>query len=116
MIRVTISEVRNGLSAYLRRVRRGETVLIVDRTVPVAWLAPVDQLTTARQEVPTYAVDGEPERELEDEARIARLTAAGVLSRPRRGCPLETVKGWDPLPGAGLVEAVIADRREDDYR
>lgn len=116
MIRANISELRNGLSAYLRRVRAGESVLIMDRKVPVAWLTPVDAVATLRQERPAYTVDPESERELEEEARIARLTAAGIISRPRRGHPLETVRGWEPLPGAGLVEAIIAERREDDYR
>ena len=116
MIRANISELRNGLSAYLRRVRRGESVLILDRKVPVAWLAPVDGLAILRQESPVYEVDPDAERELEEEARIARLTAAGVISRASRGSPLETVRSWGPLPGMGLVEAVLANRREDDEK
>ena len=36
MIRATISEVKNGLSAYLRRVKSGESVLVMERRTPVA--------------------------------------------------------------------------------
>ena len=120
MIRANISELRNGLSAYLRRVRRGESVLVLDRNVPIARLTPVEGAAGVRQEREAYAVGelGEAEqRELEDEARVARLEAAGVLSRPKRGGDIrETVRSWGPLPGMGLVEAVLANRREDDEK
>ena len=43
----TISEVKNRLSAYLRAVRAGETVLILDRDQPVA-RAKLEELRTAR--------------------------------------------------------------------
>ena len=124
MIRANISELRNGLSAYLRRVRRGESVLILDRDVPIARLTPVEGAAGVRQEREAYAVgelgeaeQRELERELEEEARVARLEAAGVLSRPKRGGDIrETVRSWGPLPGMGLVEAVLANRREDDEK
>ena len=88
MMRANISELRNGLSAYLRRVRRGESILILDRNVPVACLTPVERAVGVRQERDAYVVgelSEEEQRELEEEARIARLEAAGILSRPKRG-------------------------------
>lgn len=41
MIQVTISEIKNRLSHYLRLVRGGEQVEILDRTTPVALLVHV---------------------------------------------------------------------------
>lgn len=38
--RVGIRQLRDRLTAYLRRVRAGETLLIVDRGAPVARLGP----------------------------------------------------------------------------
>jgi len=38
----SVTEAKNGLSALLDRVRAGESVLILDRGVPVARLAPVE--------------------------------------------------------------------------
>ena len=118
MMRANISELRNGLSAYLRRVRRGESILILDRNVPVACLTPVERAVGVRQERDAYVVgelSEEEQRELEEEARIARLEAAGILSRPKRGGDIrETVRSWKPLPGAGLVEAVLENRREEE--
>ena len=40
----TITEVKNGLSAYIDRVRAGETILVTDRGIPVAVLEPVTGL------------------------------------------------------------------------
>jgi prevent-host-death family protein len=39
---VGVRELRNGLSSYLRRVRRGETMLVTDRGRPVARIVPPD--------------------------------------------------------------------------
>ena len=114
MIRANISELRNGLSAYLRSVRKGESVLILDRNVPIARLSPVEGTAVVREERAAYVLGEEEQRELEDEARVARLVAAGVLSRPQRAGDIrELVRGWSPLPGGGLVEALLAMRAED---
>lgn len=40
--RVGVRELRNGLSSYLRRAGRGETMLVTDRGRPVARLVPPD--------------------------------------------------------------------------
>jgi prevent-host-death family protein len=42
MKRAKISELKAKLSAYLRNVRNGETVLVVDRTTPIAKLMPIE--------------------------------------------------------------------------
>ena len=38
---VKIAELKSRLSAYLRRVRRGQTITVLDRDTPVARLEPV---------------------------------------------------------------------------
>ncbi|MCY4014172.1 MAG: type II toxin-antitoxin system prevent-host-death family antitoxin [Gammaproteobacteria bacterium] len=117
-MRATISEVRNGLSAYLRRVKRGESVIIVDRSTPVARLVPIEA-AGVRDEGATYALHGrggEGQTELEDEAKLTRLEAAGVVVRDGTGSPLQTVLAWPRLPGTGLVDAILDARREDGYR
>ena len=40
---ITIAKLKATLSAELRRVREGESVTVLDRTTPVAVLAPVPQ-------------------------------------------------------------------------
>ena len=39
---VNISELKAKLSAYLDRVRKGETVTILDRKTPIARIVPID--------------------------------------------------------------------------
>lgn len=38
-----ISDLKAHLSAYLADVRRGETIIVCDRAVPIARLAPLDE-------------------------------------------------------------------------
>jgi len=38
---VRVAELKSRLSAYLRRVRRGETVTVLDRDTPIARLTPL---------------------------------------------------------------------------
>ena len=62
---VTISQLKNSLSAYLKKVRAGQTVLILDRDEPIAVLERVDQQILGRDE------------------RLARLEQAGLIKRSK---------------------------------
>jgi prevent-host-death family protein len=92
----SISEVKNRLSAYLDRVRAGETILILDRGIPVAQLSRADELS--------------------GDARLARLERAGVIRPPRRHPTegpsrlSETPPG--PASGAGALDALLEERRQ----
>ena len=95
MIQATVSEVKNGLSAFLRRVRTGESVLVLDRKTPVACIVPVSHLRGSRK----------------SEARLARLEAAGIVARERPGSPLE-VLGQPLTPHANVLDALLEERRD----
>jgi prevent-host-death family protein len=43
MKRVNVSELKAHLSAFLAAVRRGETVVVCDRSTPIARLVPFDE-------------------------------------------------------------------------
>ena len=95
MERVSISELKDQLSVYLKKVRDGQTVVVTDRNKPVAQLTPI------------------PKSESESE-RIERLVAMGVLIRPK-GPPIsiEEIRRMRPVaPGAGVLEALLEERRE----
>jgi prevent-host-death family protein len=90
----TITEAKNGLSALIDRVRAGETVVILDRGVPVARLEPV---------TPSIDVSG----------RLRRLERAGII-RARRSEPRLDIldRPGPPLaPGASAVDVVLDERR-----
>ena len=90
----SISEAKNRLSAYIDRVRRGETVLITDRGTPVARLAPL--------------AAGTPEW---DASRLAELERKGILRRALKP-PLKRLPPPIRLPaGASVLELLLDERR-----
>jgi prevent-host-death family protein len=95
MERVSISQLKDQLSAYLKKVRAGETVLVMDRNTPVARIEPIHQPA-------------------DEASRIAQLEAAGILLPPK-GPPL-TINELRRLrvvaPGARVLEALLDERRE----
>lgn len=94
MMTASITQAKNSFSALIDRVRAGESVLILDRGVPVARLEPV--VGTA-------------------EGRLERLERAGIARRGRRPPPSpdELTKGAPKLPpGESLVDALLEERRE----
>ena len=96
MKRTSVTEAKNRLSALLDRVRHGETVLIEDRGIPVAQLAPVV----------------EPEAG-EDRGRLARLERQGRVRPPlTRAGVNRLLLGPPPTPArrVALSEFVRADR------
>ena len=105
MLTATISQVRNGLSAYLRRVRAGETVLVMNRRTPVARIVPL-----------TDRVAHSPTPNDEDQARIERLVAEGVATRESDMGALEALRelGGEWPAGHGLLEA-LSDDRDSEY-
>jgi prevent-host-death family protein len=90
----SISEVKNGLSAIIDRVKGGESIVVTDRGIPVAVIEPM----SAR-------VD------LDD--RLARLERAGLLKRGSGVVPVELLRTPGPKleQGHTLVEAVLEERR-----
>ncbi|MEA2166138.1 MAG: Antitoxin Phd YefM, type toxin-antitoxin system [Thermoanaerobaculia bacterium] len=93
----TISETKNGLSALLDRVPHGETILITDRSRPVARLEPG-----------VSRGDAGP-----DEGQLARLERAGVIQRAQRSRLEEIVRVAPPAPepGGDIVAALLDERR-----
>jgi len=90
----TITEAKNRLSALIDRVRGGESILILDRGVPVARLEPV-----AASVDPT--------------GRLLRLERAGIIRIGAEPPPLELLRAPAPAlaPGASSVAVLLDERR-----
>ena len=101
MILATVSEVKDGMSAYLRRVRAGESVLIMQRKTPVARIVPV-------------GLSGSVGDETDRNAKLARLESSGVVARRASGSPLEVVR--QPLPGGAQVLGALLEERSEERR
>jgi prevent-host-death family protein len=95
MLVATITEAKNRLSALIDHVRAGESVLIVDRGIPVA------RLESA------VSADVDPE------GRIARLERAGAVRPARRAPATEVLSSRPPStrPGASAVAVLLEERR-----
>lgn len=86
---VGIAELRQNLSLYLRRVSRGERLVVTDRNRPVAELGPA----------PTAGPD------------LDRLIAEGRVSRPlRSGLPEPVELTGDPRALSRALDEVRDDR------
>jgi len=83
MLKAKISELKSRLSAYLARVRAGESVLVLDRATPVARLVPLD---------------GQGDL-------VVREPVAPAASLRKRRSPIELRKPVD-------VDAILADDRD----
>jgi len=94
MEKVTISQLKDRLSAYLRKVRAGHSLLILDREQPVAVLEPV-------------SADKAPDD------KLARLERAGLLRRSKTGRPLDVLRNWKaPKTKRSVVDALLDERRD----
>jgi prevent-host-death family protein len=93
MERAKISEIRDRLSYYLRRVREGESVEILDREDPVARLVPI------------------PPASQEPEAWMHRLRRAGIARvGPMNGLPTLLDRKPQKKPVAGVLQALLEER------
>ena len=89
-MKATISDLRNRLSDYLRKVRAGETVLVLDRDRPIE------------------RIDG---RQAFDE-RLIRLEAAGLVRRPSRPLPMAALEAKPPKSRRSVLDALIEERAD----
>ena len=93
MQRATVSELKSRLSAYLKKVRAGETVLILDRNQPVAKIEP--------------ATAGDDPR-----GRLAVLAREGLIKPAEKRVPMRMLKSRPPAPSKSVLEALLKERRE----
>lgn len=92
MKKVSISELKNQLSAYLQSVRGGETVIVYDRNRPVA------------------RIDRVADEDEDD--RIAQLQRAGVLAPAVEPMPMELLRSPAPRARSSVLEALLEEREE----
>jgi antitoxin (DNA-binding transcriptional repressor) of toxin-antitoxin stability system len=91
-----ISELRDGLSEYLARVRKGETVIVYDRDTPIARIEPIAAATN-EPGVPDWVVEAEKR---------------GIISPPKiRGGPPLVPNPVKADPKFSLLEALLEERR-----
>lgn len=93
MSTVGIKELKNRLTQYLRRTKKGEEVVVTERGKPVAVIQPI---TSAKQAVSL-------------EGKLARLAASGSVTLPTRK-PLKKVR-LVKISGTPVSKIILDDRR-----
>lgn len=93
MEKATISELKNNLSAYLKKVRAGQSVLIFDRDQPVARLERIASIS-------------------DDDDVVARLERAGLVRRARTPVPIKLLQQGVPKARRSVSRALLDERRE----
>ena len=90
----SLTHTKNNLSALVEQVKGGESVLILERGVPVARLEPVNQ-------------------ERSTEGRVERLERTGLLRRASVEKRTAVIKTPPPAlaDGESAVEALLDERR-----
>jgi prevent-host-death family protein len=94
MEKAKISELKNRLSAYLKMVQAGQSVLVLDRNRPIARIEPLGRVAGRV------------------EARTARLAAAGLVRVPRRALTLALFKSKPPRSRRSVLKALLDERAE----
>ena len=90
---VGVRELKNRLTYYLQRAKKGEEVVVTERGRPVAVLQSIER----------------SDRSVNDETRLARLAALGLVTLPTRkgfgrGRPLR-------VTGPPISRTILEDRR-----
>lgn len=93
-----ITEAKNNLSKLIEKVRHGESVLILDRNVPVARLEPLP-----------------PGSSEADEARLAQLERQGLLKRGKGKLPKDFWTRPRPKFKKSVVQTLLEMREEERW-
>ena len=97
MEKASVSRLKNALSAYLRKVRAGQTVIIYDHDVPIARIERIE--------------DGGAGAD-----RLALLAAQGITRPPGRPVSLKRLLASlsHPVPRSGRLLQALQDERAED--
>jgi prevent-host-death family protein len=94
MKRVSVTDLKNRLSEFLRLVKAGETVEIVERNVPIARIEPLAWRSTG-------------------DAQLDRLVRDGIVTPPSKPWD-DSLLALPPVPCRGdIVQALIEERGRD---
>jgi prevent-host-death family protein len=93
MEKATVSKLKDNLSAYLRKVRAGHSVVIYDRNVPIARLERIESAGGAQD-------------------RLALLRAQGAVRPPSRPLAAKKLRALlKPLPRKSRLAEALRDER-----
>lgn len=93
MSAVGIKDLKNRLTSYLRRTKKGEEVIVTERGKPIAVIQPIQSVSQPASL----------------EARLAKMAAQGLITLPTRK-PLKKIRRVR-ISGKAVSQVIIEDRR-----
>ena len=93
MEQVTVSQLKSQLSAWLRKVKAGTTVVVFERDTPIATIESVRDSSR-------------------HDDRLSRLERSGQLRRAAKPVPQKALRSRAPKSKRSVVSALIDERRE----
>jgi prevent-host-death family protein len=93
MSTVGVKKLKNELTQYLRRTKKGEEVIVTERGKPIALIQPIRSAQNLESR----------------EARLAQLAAQGLITLPTQK-PLRKVR-LARMTGAPISKMILQDRR-----
>ncbi len=93
MSRVGVKELKNRLTQYLQRTKKGEEVIVTERGKPIALIQSIKSA----------------EHVVSLEVRLAQLAAPGVITLPTEK-PVKTVR-LAKVTGTPISRTILEDRR-----
>ena len=94
MRRVSVTELKNRLSHYLRLVKKGEAIEVVERGLPIAVIG--------RAMTPRNSSEV-----------LERLVRAGIVTPPKEKLDVEAFLRHPPVPCSGDAVQALIDSRGD---
>jgi prevent-host-death family protein len=94
MKRVAVSQLKDRLSEYLRLVKRGETIEIVERSVPIARIEAIHPAAQSMSE------------------KVARLVREGVMTAPTARLD-KSFFSRAPIPCKGDIVRTVLEERDE---
>lgn len=93
MSNVGVKELKNRLTQYLRKTKRGEEIIITERGEPIALIQPIRSAQHA----------------VSLEAKLAKLAALGLITLPTQK-PLKKIRQVK-ISGTPISKTIVEDRR-----
>ncbi len=91
MLKKGVKEVRDHFTQYLKKVKRGEKVIVTERGRPVVLLSPIPEVSGVQE-------------------RIELAAMRGLIRLPQKEGKISSLKRKIKLTGKSLTEIILEDR------
>jgi prevent-host-death family protein len=96
MKQARISDLKNNLSRYLDLVRQGQTIQVLDRDTPIAFLTPISEAKT-----------------ISGEDRLKQMERKGLVRKGNSSNIKTIISSPPPGKNAGVLKALLKEREEN---